>query len=176
MSASTTQTAGTPRATTRRILVVEDAPICREPIVSALRLKGFDAIGAADGRKALDLIAATKPDLVLLDIVMPNMNGWEMLRELRTNPKHAAMPVILLTATADRQWISRARAMGVAGYLLKGQFSMVELFMRVDKCFESAVDIGTPTGVAATAATAGSAQASEVSATHVSVEMDVLSR
>src|SRR5436309_1153987 len=100
MSTSTVQPAETTRAK-RRILVVEDTPICREPIISALRLKGFDAIGAADGRKALDLIAATKPDLVLLDIVMPNMNGWEMLRELRTNPKHAAMPVILLTATAD---------------------------------------------------------------------------
>src|SRR5258708_36583855 len=109
MSASTTQTAGTPRATTRRILVVEDAPICREPIVSALRLKGFDAIGAADGRKALDLIAATKPDLRLLDIVVPNMNGWEMLGELRPNPRHGAMPAALVARAADRQRVPLCR-------------------------------------------------------------------
>jgi CheY-like chemotaxis protein len=146
--------------TSRRILVVEDTPICREPIISALRLKGFDAVGAGDGRKALELIAAVKPDLVLLDIVMPQMNGWEMLRELRGNPKTATMPVILLTATADRQWIARARAMGVSGYLLKGQFSMTELFTRVEKCFAPARNVAHSRAAAPPAPpTAGAASA-----------------
>src|SRR5258706_4890102 len=138
MSLHTLQTAAS--QATRRILVVEDTPICREPLVSALRLKGFETTGAEDGRKALELIASTRPDLVLLDIVMPQMDGWEVLRLLRNNPKHADLPVILLTSTVDRELIARARALGVCDYLLKGQFSMTELFARVQKYLDPIPD------------------------------------
>jgi DNA-binding response OmpR family regulator len=122
------------KRTAPRILVVEDTPICREPLISALKLKGFDAMGAENGQKALERINSVRPDLVLLDIVMPEMDGWALLRELRSKPEHAKLPVILLTATADREWVARAREFGVREYLLKGQFSMIELFARVYKC------------------------------------------
>src|SRR5260370_33930549 len=118
----------------RKVLVVEDTAICREPLVSALKLHGFEAIGAADGQKALDLIATTAPDLILLDIAMPQMDGWTMLSKLRDDPKHARTPVILLTATADAEWVARARQLGVREYLLKTDFSITDMFARVQKC------------------------------------------
>src|SRR5260370_30691903 len=91
-------------------------------------------MGAENGQKALERINSLRTDLVLLDIVMPEMDGWALLRELRSKPEHAKLPVILLTATADREWVARAREFGVREYLLKGQFSMIELFARVYKC------------------------------------------
>src|SRR5438876_385744 len=101
--------------------------VLRSPVPLGLSKHGCRANhGGADGRKALELIAKAKPDLVLLDIVMPEMDGWEVLLQLRNNPKHTDLPVLLLTATADRELIARARALGVRDYLLKGQFSMDE--------------------------------------------------
>jgi DNA-binding response OmpR family regulator len=126
------------------VLVVEDTPICREPLISALKLKGFEAGGAEDGEKALKLIAEKLPDLVLLDIMMPVVDGWEVLRKLREDPKTAKLPVILLTATADRDWVARAAKLGVREYLLKGQFSMTELFTRVEKCLRIPAKSGGP--------------------------------
>src|SRR5437016_3053187 len=106
----------------RKILVVEDTAICREPIISALKLDGFQVTGAADGQEAIDLIGSARPDLMLLDLEMPRMDGWTVLRLIRDHADHAELPVILLTATVDKECVARARALGVREYLLKGQF------------------------------------------------------
>ena len=90
--------------TVRTILVVDDESAIRDLIVAVLEDEGYRAIGAGSGRRALELIAVEAPDLVLMDIMMPEMDGQEALRRLRQLERSAPLPVILMSAafTADR--------------------------------------------------------------------------
>jgi DNA-binding response OmpR family regulator len=99
------------------VLVVEDEPQLQAFMRWQLEDAGFATSGAADGYEALKLIEATKPDLVLLDLMMPYMDGWAVLEELRQWP---TMPPVIITSAlglnAQRQ---RAWGMGASGYLVK---------------------------------------------------------
>jgi DNA-binding response OmpR family regulator len=125
-----------------KVLVIDDSAICREPLLAALKLKGFDALGAADGERGLALIRSENPDLVVLDVMMPEMDGWSVLRVLRRSPQLVELPVILLTATVDVDCVSRAREFGVREYLLKEQFSIEDLYARIRKGLGLAPDGG----------------------------------
>jgi len=117
-----------------KILVVDDMPVIREPIAAALRSNGYDAICAGDGREALTLVRQSPPpDLVVLDLSMPGMDGMAVLRALRSDPKTLAMPVILLTGSSDKAQIVEAGKMGVRDYLLKTRFVLSDLLARVQK-------------------------------------------
>lgn len=115
------------------ILVVDDMAVIREPIAAALRGKGYTTACASDGKEALALIKRTPPDLILLDVSMPGMDGLSVLRVLRSDPASAKVPVILLTASADKEHIVRAAKFGVRDYVLKSRFSFAELLARVEK-------------------------------------------
>lgn len=115
----------------KTILVVDDSAICREPIAATLRLKGYQTLEAANGREALQIARTQKPDLILLDMTMPVMDGLTCLGELRSSPATARMPVIMLTATSERKVIVQAVQKGIAGFLLKTNFSTTELITRV---------------------------------------------
>jgi len=116
------------------ILFVEDSSICREPLAAMLRLNGYETICARDGREALAEIRRRVPDLVLLDIAMPEMDGLSFLRILRGQPQFRNIPVMLLTATTDRDCILKARELGVSGCLLKSHFSLEEMLSRIRRC------------------------------------------
>jgi CheY-like chemotaxis protein/HD-like signal output (HDOD) protein len=118
------------------ILVVDDMPIFRDPIAASLRLAGFATVCAANGREALAAAAAHRPDVILLDVAMPVMDGIACLRGLRADPELAKTPVILLTAMSDKRYVVEAGKLGVHDYLLKSAFSMQELLTRVYKYVE----------------------------------------
>ena len=115
------------------VLVVEDSHPTRELVMRILKREGYDVMGAANGLEALDSIQRESPDLVLLDIMMPGMDGMTMLQELRDNPDTRELPVILLTALSDESRLSRARELGVREYLVKTRFSYDELLEHVNK-------------------------------------------
>src|SRR5687768_17561134 len=108
------------------VLVVDDMPIFRDPIAASLRLAGYETVGAADGAAALASARARRPDVILLDVSMPVMDGFAFLRELRDHPGLATVPVILLTAASDRKFIIEAGKYGVKDYLLKSRFSLAD--------------------------------------------------
>ena len=113
------------------ILIVDDLAVFREPVAAALRLMGYETICAANGYEALMAVHNHRPDLVLLDLAMPVFDGLAFLRELRSEPKHANLPVILLTAIIERDKIVQAGKLGVRDYLLKKGFSFDELHARM---------------------------------------------
>ncbi|MBI5764809.1 MAG: HDOD domain-containing protein [Planctomycetes bacterium] len=115
----------------KTILVVDDMAILREPIAATLRLKGFKTLTAANGQEALQIAQAQKPDLILLDVAMPVMDGLTCLNELRHRPETATIPVIMLTAMSEREVVLKASQSGIAGFLLKTNFSTAELITRV---------------------------------------------
>jgi CheY-like chemotaxis protein len=117
----------------KRILVVDDMAVFREPIAASLRLGGFEASCAADGEEALRMTRADHPDLILLDVSMPNMDGMAFLKRLRGDPAIAGTRVILLTALSERSQILAAASLGVTDYLLKSRFRLADLMERISK-------------------------------------------
>lgn len=113
-----------------KILIVDDDKNVTELIKVTLETEGFATAVAYDGKKALEKIGAEKPDLVILDIMMPKVDGWEVLMQLRDDPKTQDIPVILVTAKTEE--ISRVLGLkkGADDYVTK-PFNPVELTARV---------------------------------------------
>lgn len=85
-----------------RILVVDDSPTIRKVVAAILAARSYEAVLAADGQEALALLEHERIDLILLDFVMPRMNGYQFCRELRARPKHRGLPVVLMSAKSDK--------------------------------------------------------------------------
>ncbi len=102
-----------------RIVVIEDEVPLRESILLLLGFEGYDAEGAPDGPIGLDLVRRRIPDVIVCDVMMPGMDGFEIVEALNSAPETASIPVIFLSALSDRTAISRARALGVKSYLVK---------------------------------------------------------
>lgn len=101
------------------ILVVDDMPANRKLLADLLVLKGYQVVTAASGEEALAKVDAVKPDLVLLDIVMPGLNGYEVCRRLKENPATQPIPVIVVTAVLDEPVSRRAYEAGAVACILK---------------------------------------------------------
>ena len=89
-----------------RILVVEDNEMNRDMLTRRLARKGFETLAAVDGREGLETARAAQPDLILMDMSLPALDGWEATRQLKADPQTRSIPVIALTAhamTGDRQ-------------------------------------------------------------------------
>lgn len=108
------------------VLVIENNASCRINILELLEAEQFNAVGAADGRIGLHLARAYLPDLVLCDIVMPELDGYGVLSELRQDPLTATIPFIFLTACTDQRDLQRGIDLGADGYLTK-PFTRAEL-------------------------------------------------
>jgi DNA-binding response OmpR family regulator len=116
---------------TPTILVVDDDPDIRELVQLKLDLSGFTTVAADDGETALRLVADARPDLVVLDVMMPGLSGFAVCERLREDPATARLPVILLTAKAQESDLERGFAAGATDYLVK-PFSPRELVSRVN--------------------------------------------
>lgn len=117
----------------RTILVVEDSTMSREIVMRILRREGYNVVGATNGLEALDIVHQSQPDLVLLDIMMPEMDGLTLLEILRRSPETKEMPVILMTALSDEGRITRAKELGAQEYLVKTRFSYDDLVGHVGR-------------------------------------------
>jgi len=103
----------------RRILIVDDQPSIWGVLEVALSEAGADVWTASNGPAALDSLVSTIPDLILLDLVMPGMNGWQVIEALTNSPRTAAIPVVLQTSAEDFASFDRARKKGVAAFISK---------------------------------------------------------
>jgi two-component system cell cycle response regulator len=102
-----------------KLLTVDDSKIVRMIVSRALKTYDCQIIEAANGVEGLAAAEREKPDLILLDITMPVMDGLEMLTRLRQNPELKATPVIMLTAESSQENVARADGLGVSGYVVK---------------------------------------------------------
>ncbi|NUS59659.1 MAG: response regulator, partial [Lysobacter sp.] len=113
-----------------RILVVDDQPANLRVVSTLLSRNGYDVVPAGTGNEALEQALARTPDLVLLDMLMPGMDGFQLLEEMRRHPQLQDMPVIFLTAAQDRELLLRAFDSGAVDYVTK-PFIPEELLARV---------------------------------------------
>jgi DNA-binding response OmpR family regulator len=114
----------------QRILVVDDEDDVRELVVYRLRRSGYDVLEAPNGEQALQLALEESPDLVVADVMMPRLDGFELTRRLRAEPSTSRIPVILLTARAQEADVSQGFDAGADDYLKK-PFNPDELVQRV---------------------------------------------
>jgi CheY-like chemotaxis protein len=109
-----------------KVLVIEDEELIRESILNLLNTRGFSAIGAGNGRVGLQLAKEFLPDLILCDVRMPDLDGYEVLRALRQDPTMATVPFIFLTAETTQEVLRQGQLLGANGYLTK-PFTTAEL-------------------------------------------------
>jgi len=125
------------RPMSKRILVVDD----EEDILHFLELvlgdKGYEVTTAANGHEALARAQADRPDLILLDIMMPQMDGWEVLKLLRVDEETATLPVAMLSARTEAQDRVQGLQEGAVDYICK-PFALQELLGKIDSIFEAA--------------------------------------
>ena len=127
----------------RTILVVEDEPTLRETLVEALESDGFRVVAAADGREALTQFRGERPDLVLLDLMLPELSGIEVMRIIRAE---SGTPIVMLTAKDSELDKVVGLELGADDYVTK-PFSLRELTARIRALFrrsEAAIAVGTP--------------------------------
>ena len=130
--------------TARTVLVVDDEPMLRNLLSRLLRMEGYNVVEAEDGQVALDRVALDKPDLVLLDVMMPARDGLDVLGDLR---KTSDIPVILVSALAEEADRVLGLKMGADDYVVK-PFSAAELSARIESVLRRAHQRGTPEGAA----------------------------
>ncbi|HET7728071.1 MAG TPA: response regulator transcription factor [Candidatus Limnocylindrales bacterium] len=118
----------------RTILVVDDEPTLRETVIEALEADGYRAVGAADGRQALEVFRAEQPDLVLLDLMLPELSGVEVCRIIRAE---SAVPIVMLTAKDSEVDKVVGLELGADDYVTK-PFSLRELSARIRALFRRA--------------------------------------
>jgi DNA-binding response OmpR family regulator len=102
-----------------RILVVEDEESLLKLESILLSSKGYNVTGVMDGKSALEEVMAHRPDLVILDIMLPEIDGFEVCRRIKENPATSAIPVVMLTAKKNSQDVARGTEVGANAYLTK---------------------------------------------------------
>ena len=121
-----------------RILIVEDTPIIREPMARLLTGEGFTVTSAANGLDAIASLESSPVDLVLLDVLMPKMNGVTFLETFRADPRWTDVPVIAVTGVLDSTWLLRLRELDVRTVIQKGRFDLDELLAEVHRSLPQA--------------------------------------
>lgn len=113
------------------IQVVEDDKFMREVMTTKLSQEGFTVASAEDGAAALAAMREQRPDLVLLDIMLPGMNGFDVLKYIREDKQLSAVPVIVLSNLSSQEDVDRASAFGVRAFLVKAQVTPSEIVEKV---------------------------------------------
>ena len=102
-----------------RIMIVDDDSTTRKILGMYVRQKGFDVVMAENGFNALEKLAVETVNLIMTDLNMPNMDGIELIRNLKADPAYAAIPVVMVTTEADEEERAKAMAAGAEAYLVK---------------------------------------------------------
>lgn len=114
-----------------KILIVEDEEILLTALSEELQQEGFKVVGAHDGVEGVEKAAAEKPDLILMDLMMPRLDGIGALQQIKENPEIKDIPVVILTNLSDYGKVSDALSLGATDYLVKANYRLDELVNKI---------------------------------------------
>lgn len=120
----------------KKILFVEDEATLQRTFGDFLRESGYEVISATDGEAGLRLAQTQKPDLVLLDLILPKLNGFEILKRLKDNPKTKKIPVIILTNLEGINDVDKALELGATTFLVKAHYAPEDVVEKVKKALQ----------------------------------------
>lgn len=121
----------------KKILIVEDDGFLLQMYATKLKMEGFQVLEATDGEKALRVAKKEKPDLMMLDLLLPKKTGFEVLAAIKQDPELANMPVLVLTNLGQKDDIERCFRLGAADYLIKAHFVPSEVIAKVKSLLEN---------------------------------------
>ena len=116
----------------KKVLIVDDEPNIVLSVEFLMKREGHEVVTAADGQAAMDILAEERPDLMILDVMMPRKNGFEVCAEVRADPQMAQMPILMLTAKGREAEMKKGLSLGADAYITK-PFSTHELVARVNE-------------------------------------------
>ena len=117
---------------TKKILVIDDEPELVKAITIRFKASGYEVTPAYDGQEGVNKAGEIKPDLILLDVIMPKMDGYEVCKRLKAVPETKDIPIIIFTASGQRDLERKCLAVGAKGVIMK-PFEATELLELVDK-------------------------------------------
>lgn len=122
----------------KKILFIEDEPALQRALSAELEKKEYQALSALDGDIGVRMAQEEKPDLILLDIILPKKDGIEVLKVLRLDERTSRIPVIILTNLEASQDVERAIALGAAGYLIKAEYKPADVVEKIEQTLKGA--------------------------------------
>jgi DNA-binding response OmpR family regulator len=120
----------------KKILIVEDDKFLRELMAQKLAKEGYDVIEAIDGEDALKSIKEEKPDLVLLDLILPGKDGFEVLAKVKEDAALSKIPIIVLSNLGQKEDVERALNLGATDYMVKAHFTPGEIIAKIKGILE----------------------------------------
>jgi len=117
----------------KKILVIEDEATLQKALTEVLEQADYEVLSALDGEQGWNLAASEKPDLILLDIILPKIDGFEVLRRLKGDEGTKQIPVVLLTNLSDLNDIQKALDLGANSYLVKADFHLDDVLKKVEQ-------------------------------------------
>ena len=120
----------------RSILLIEDDPFLVDLYNTKLKEEGFEVEIAVSGREGLRKFKERKPDLMLLDIVLPDLDGWEVLEEIKKLDKLNDLKIVILSNLTEKEDVKRAQEAGATSYLIKSHFTPTEVVEKIKKILE----------------------------------------
>ena len=116
----------------KKVLIVDDEPNIVLSVEFLMQREGHEVVTARDGQEAMDVLAAARPDLMILDVMMPRKNGFEVCAEVRTDPEMSGMPILMLTAKGREAEMKKGLSLGADAYITK-PFSTHDLVTKVNE-------------------------------------------
>lgn len=117
----------------QKVLLAEDDPFLVDIYSTKLSSSGFDLSVAKTGEEVLSSLRAQTPDILLLDIVLPGMSGWEILAEIRKDPKFNNLKVVILSNLGQKNEVEKGLEMGAVGYLVKAHYTPTQMVEEIRK-------------------------------------------
>jgi len=114
-----------------KVLIVEDDKFLRELISQKLTKEGYNAVSAVDGEEGVKKAKEENPDIVLLDLILPGIDGFEALTKIKEDPSTNATPVIILSNLGQKEDVERGMRLGAVGYLIKAHFTPSEIVEKI---------------------------------------------
>ncbi len=127
------------------ILIIEDDYFIRELYERQLNKRGYNVVSAADGAEGLVKAAEVSPNLILLDIMLPKLNGLDLLGTLKAKPETQSIPVVLLTNLGQESVIKEGFKLGAKGYLIKSAYTPEQIINEVESFLSEGSDTSTQT-------------------------------
>jgi DNA-binding response OmpR family regulator len=121
----------------KTILFIEDEMHLQQSLSSRLKEEGFEFLSALDGEVGLRTAKDKRPDLIILDIILPKKDGFEVLGELKSDPETKSIPIIVLTNLEGGQDVEKALSLGAFTYLVKANYSLDEMVDKIKKAFNN---------------------------------------
>jgi DNA-binding response OmpR family regulator len=115
----------------KKILFVEDERALQKTLGDLLRTEGYDVVSAYDGETGLAMAKTEKPDLILLDLILPKLHGFDVLKQIKENPDTRDIPLIVLTNLEGLGDVEKALELGATTYLVKANYSLQEVLEKV---------------------------------------------